>query len=95
MDDATAPAADRQAPGRRLRDRPGTALLAAGLLAFAVILASYVAYMASHPQNWTLDPVDLGVYQSGGLIVRHVQPLYNPHLAAPLYQWPGTPGGCR
>ena len=93
MDDRTAPAAGRPVPGRRLRDRPGAALLAAGLLAFAVVLGSYLAYKAIHPLIWTLDPVDLGVYRSGGLIVRHVQPPYNPHLAAPLYQWPGTPGG--
>ena len=60
-----------------------------GIIAFAVILGSYLAYMAGHPYNWTLDPVDLGVYRSGGLIVRHVPPLYDPHLAAPLYDWRG------
>ncbi|MDX6338170.1 MAG: alpha,2-mannosyltransferase [Streptosporangiaceae bacterium] len=64
-------------------------LAVAGIIAFAVILGSYLAYMAGHPYHWTLDPVDLGVYQSGGLIVRHVRPLYNPHLAAPLYDWRG------
>jgi alpha-1,2-mannosyltransferase len=45
--------------------------------------------MYTHPSTWTLDPVDLGVYQSGGLIVRHIRPLYHPHLAAPLYDWAG------
>ena len=64
-------------------------LAVAGIIAFAVILGSYLAYMAGHPYHWTLDPVDLGVYQSGGLIVRHVRPLYDPHLAAPLYDWRG------
>ncbi len=64
-------------------------LAVAGIIAFAVILGSYLAYMAVHPYNWTLDPVNLGVYRSGGLIVRHVRPWYNPHLAAPLYDWPG------
>jgi alpha-1,2-mannosyltransferase len=64
-------------------------LVAAGIIAFAVILGSYLAYMAVHPYHWTLDPVDLGVYRSGGLIVRHVRPWYDPHLAAPLYDWPG------
>ncbi len=64
-------------------------LAAAGIIAFAVILGSYLAYMAGHPYHWTLDPVNLGVYQSGGLIVRHVRPLYDPHLAAPLYDWRG------
>ena len=61
----------------------------AGIIAFAVVLGSYLAYLAVHPYDWTLDPVDLGVYRSGGLIVRHVRPWYNPHLATPLYDWPG------
>ncbi len=65
-------------------------LAAAGIIAFAVILGSYLAYMAIHPVQWTLDPVNLGVYRSGGLIVRQVRPWYNPHLAAPLYDWPGS-----
>ena len=64
-------------------------LAVAGIIAFAVILGSYLAYLAIHPDNWTLDPVDLGVYRSGGLIVRHVRPWYDPHLAAPLYDWRG------
>ena len=64
-------------------------LAVAGIIAFAVILGSYLAYMAVHPYHWTLDPVNLGVYQSGGLIVRHVRPWYDPHLAAPLYDWRG------
>jgi alpha-1,2-mannosyltransferase len=63
--------------------------LVAGIIAFAVILGSCLAYLAVHPYHWTLDPVDLGVYRSGGLIVRHVRPWYDPHLAAPLYDWPG------
>jgi Glycosyltransferase family 87 len=29
------------------------------------------------------------VYRVGGLIARHVRPDYNPHLATPLYDWPG------
>jgi len=36
-----------------------------------------------------MDPVDLQVYVDGGLIVRHVHPFYNPHAAAPLYDWGG------
>ena len=60
-----------------------------------MVLASYLAYMAGHPHSWTLDPVDLGVYRSGGLIVRHVQPPYNPHLAAPLYSGAAPPGHSR
>jgi ABC-type glycerol-3-phosphate transport system permease component len=41
-------------------------LVAAGIIAFAVILGSCLAYLAVHPYHWTLDPVDLGVYRSGG-----------------------------
>ena len=67
----------------------GIWLLLAGAGAFAVALGGWVTYAIIHPKNYTLDPVDLAVYRSGGLIVRHVAPLYNPHLAAPLYDWVG------
>ena len=76
-----APAGERRALGRWL--------LLAGLAAFAVALGLYVIYTVIHPKTFTMDPVDLAVYRSGGLIVRHVRPLYNPHLAAPLYDWAG------
>ena len=52
-------------------------------------MASYLAYKFTRPWAWTMDPVDLYVYRSGGLIVRHVRPVYNPHRATPLYGWPG------
>jgi alpha-1,2-mannosyltransferase len=68
---------------------PGRRLLAAGLAAFAVALGCYVIYTVIHPKSFTMDPVDLAVYRSGGLIVRHVGPLYDPRLAAPLYDWVG------
>jgi alpha-1,2-mannosyltransferase len=68
---------------------PGTWLLLVGAAAFAVALGGYVIYTVIHPKSFTMDPVDLAVYRSGGLIVRHVRPLYNPHLAAPLYDWIG------
>jgi alpha-1,2-mannosyltransferase len=68
---------------------PGNWLLLAGLGAFAAALGLYVIYTVIHQTNFTMDPVDLAVYRSGGLIVRHVRPLYNPHLAAPLYDWVG------
>ncbi len=68
---------------------PGRRLLAAGLAAFAVALGCYVIYMVIHPRSFTMDPVDLAVYRSGGLIVRQVRPLYDPRLAAPLYDWAG------
>ncbi len=35
---------------------------------------------------------DLVVYRNGGLIVRHVTPAYNGHLASPLYDWTGQNG---
>jgi alpha-1,2-mannosyltransferase len=64
-------------------------LLVVGVAAFAVALGGYVIYTVIHPMSYTLDPVDLAVYRSGGLIVRHIRPDYNPHLAAPLYDWVG------
>jgi alpha-1,2-mannosyltransferase len=73
-----------QAPARKKH-----MLLPAGAAAFVVALIGYVVYTVIHPKSFTLDPVDLDVYRSGGLIVRHIAPLYNPHLAAPLYDWVG------
>ena len=70
-------------------DAPRRWLLPAGLGAFALALGLYVIYTVIHPKSFTMDPVDLAVYRSGGLIVRHVRPLYDPHLAAPLYDWVG------
>src|ERR1700730_7020822 len=69
--------------------KPGNWLLLAGLGAFAIALGLYVIYTVIHPKSFTIDPVDLAAYRSGGLIGRHVRPLYNPHLAAPLYDWIG------
>ena len=69
--------------------KPGRWLLLAALGAFALALGLYVIYTVIHPKSFTMDPVDLAVYRSGGLIVRHVRPLYDPHLAAPLYDWVG------
>jgi alpha-1,2-mannosyltransferase len=77
-----------QSPARPAR-APGRRLLLAGLAAFAVALGGYVLYMVGHAKGYTMDPVDLAVYRSGGLIVRHIQPYYDPHLAAPLYDWAG------
>ena len=69
--------------------KPRRWLLLAGLGAFALALGLYVIYTVIHPKSFTMDPVDLAVYRSGGLIVRHVRPLYDPRLAAPLYDWVG------
>src|ERR1700684_3162823 len=77
-----------QSPARPARS-PGRWLLLAGLIAFAVALGSYVIYMVGHAKGYTLDPVDYAVYRSGGLIVRHIRPYYDPHLASPLYDWVG------
>jgi len=71
------------------RPSGGWLLLLVGAAAFAVALGGYVIYTVIHPMSYTLDPVDLAVYRSGGLIVRHIRPDYNPHLAAPLYDWVG------
>jgi alpha-1,2-mannosyltransferase len=68
---------------------PARALLGAGAGAFVLAIALYVVYGVIHPTSWTLDPVDLAVYRSGGLIVRQVRPDFNPHVYAPLYQWTG------
>jgi alpha-1,2-mannosyltransferase len=79
---ALAPPPTRPAPRR-----PGGQVLAAGVIAFTAVLASYLIYLAIHPPNWTVHPVDLHIYVAGGLIVRHVPPFYRPHLAAALYGW--------
>jgi alpha-1,2-mannosyltransferase len=77
-----------QSPARPAH-APGRWLLLAGLIAFVVALGSYVIYMVGHAKGYTLDPVDFAVYRSGGLIVRHIRPYYDPHLASPLYDWVG------
>ena len=69
--------------------RAGRWLLLAGLAAFGVALGGYVIYMVGHAKGYTMDPVDLAVYRSGGLIVRHIRPYYDPRLASPLYNWVG------
>jgi alpha-1,2-mannosyltransferase len=69
--------------------RRGGWLLALGTAAFAVAVAGYVAYALTHPSNQWIRPVDLRVYADGGLIARHVRPLYHPHFPAPLYDWAG------
>src|ERR1700690_3343201 len=77
-----------QAPAGEAKT-PGRWLLLAGAAAFVVALGGYLLYAATHAKSFIMDPVDLAVYRSGGLIVRHISPLYNPHLAAPLYDWVG------
>jgi alpha-1,2-mannosyltransferase len=77
------PATAATAGPRRRRGR----LLAWGAAACA---ASVAVYLAGRAAGWTsLAPntVDLQVYIDGGLIVRHVAPLYDGGLASPLYDW--------
>jgi alpha-1,2-mannosyltransferase len=95
VNDATA----REVPGASARRPPatggasparsGTRLLLAGTVAFAAVIAVYLAYKFTRPSGDTVFPEDLNVYRIGGLIVRHVSPWYNPHLSHPLYDWPG------
>ena len=64
---------------------PSRWLRALGAVAFAAAVVVYFWYAATHPSSLWIDPVDLRVYTDGGLIVRHVTPLYHSHLPAPLY----------
>ena len=65
---------------------PGTRLLRAGVIAFAVVVVSWLVVQAV---NGALSLVDLTVYRDGGLIVRQVRPYYDPSAYAPLYDWGG------
>ena len=73
------------ASGERVK---GTGILIVGAVAFLLVLAGWLTYIARHPTTTTLFPVDLGVYRDGGLIVRHISPPYDPRLLNPLYDWP-------
>jgi alpha-1,2-mannosyltransferase len=66
-------------------------LLPAGALAFAVVLALWLADLAAHT-SYMAAMRDLVVYRDGGLIVRHVAPAYNAHRGSPLYDWKGANG---
>jgi alpha-1,2-mannosyltransferase len=71
-------------PGPALGGRRDTWLLAGGLVAFAAALL-WFGYSSSGQPGWGLSPVDMGVFRDAGLVVRHVRPVYHPHLASPLY----------
>ncbi len=58
-------------------------------MAFAITIACYCVFIATHPADRWLDPVDLHVYRLGGMVALQDRPRYNPRLAAPLYDWPG------
>ncbi len=66
-------------------------LVAAGLVALVAALAWYAHLVVMKSGMLTL-PVDLNVYRDAGLVARQVRPFYNPHLASPLFDWPGPPG---
>ncbi|MGH3254880.1 MAG: glycosyltransferase 87 family protein [Streptosporangiaceae bacterium] len=85
-----AAAAEVTAPQATGRDHPRW-LLPACAVALAAVLAVYVADLVTHlPVMAAMR--DLVVYREGGLIVRHVSPAYQPHLASPLYDWTGRNG---
>jgi alpha-1,2-mannosyltransferase len=63
-------------------------LLLIGGVSFAVVLAGWLAYAFTHAAPYTVDPADLQVYNSGGLIIRHVRPPYDARYLYPLYDWP-------
>jgi glycosyl transferase family 87 len=85
-----AAAAQVAAPRGTGRDAPRW-LLPACAVALAAVLAVYVADLVTHlPVMAAMR--DLVVYREGGLIVRHVSPAYNGHLASPLYDWTGRNG---
>jgi alpha-1,2-mannosyltransferase len=66
-------------------------LLPAGAVLLVLVLAGYVADLATH-LSYMAAMRDLVVYRDGGLIVRHVSPAYDPHRASPLYDWTGSHG---
>jgi alpha-1,2-mannosyltransferase len=73
------------ARSKRLR---GSRLLVTAVLTFTTVLAGWLVYACTHPAAATIDPVDLGVYRNGGLIIRHVSPPYDSSFKYPLYDWP-------
>jgi len=66
-------------------------LLPAGAALLVVVLAVYLADLATHLSAMAAMR-DLVVYRNGGLIVRHVAPAYDGHWASPLYDWTGQNG---
>jgi len=87
---SSAAAAEVAAPGGTGRDAPRW-LLPACAVALAAVLAVYLADLVTHlPAMAAMR--DLVVYREGGLIVPHVSPAYQPHLASPLYDWTGRNG---
>jgi alpha-1,2-mannosyltransferase len=72
--------------------RAGRRLLVWGAVVFAASVAVYLIGWAAGWLYATPQPLDLQIYVDGGLIVRHVAPLYDAHLASPLYDWSSLEG---
>jgi alpha-1,2-mannosyltransferase len=66
-------------------------LIVSGVVALGAALAWY-AHLVLIKNGMLSFPVDLNVYRDAGLVARKVTPFYNPHLASPLFDWPGPPG---
>ena len=72
-------------------NRIDNGLLIVGAVTMCAVVGWYVHLTRTSPGMWSL-PLDLEVYRGAGLIVQHVHPYYHPHLASPLYDWPGPHG---
>jgi alpha-1,2-mannosyltransferase len=70
----------------------GRRLLIWGGIALAISIPVYVAGWAAGWPQLTPNTIDLQVYIDGGMIVRHIAPVYDPHLASPLYDWQNLEG---
>ena len=66
-------------------------LLPAGAALLVAVLGLYVADLATHLSSMAAMR-DLVVYRNGGLIARHVAPVYDGRRASPLYDWTGSNG---
>jgi alpha-1,2-mannosyltransferase len=63
-------------------------ILLIGGAAFVLVLAGWLIYACTHATSYTVDPADLQVYDSGGLIIRDVSPPFDARFQYPLYDWP-------
>jgi alpha-1,2-mannosyltransferase len=62
-------------------------MLLIGIAAFVVGFGGWLVYLAIHPEDWSLNMIDLSVYLDGGKIVRHVHGFYDAYRSSPLYDW--------
>jgi alpha-1,2-mannosyltransferase len=66
-------------------------LVVGGAVALCAVLVWYEHLAQASHGIWSFQ-LDLLVYRDAGLVVQHVRPYYDAHLASPLYDWPGPPG---